>query len=361
MAVIATGLDPHTSTAARGSTGCGKVCAVKLINRMEKLMHLIAMLAGALAIGSLGAVPAHAQDYPTRPIMWVVPFGPGTVTDNNARIVAKVLSEKIGQPVLVENKPGAAGIIGTEAVVNAKPDGYTFLYGTSGPIATYPSLYKKLSYSPSTSFTPVHGLSASPLIMVVNAASPYRNAKEFVDYAKANPDKINFGTSGIGTSQHLTGELLQMAADFKMTHVPYKVGGAQMADLLAGDIQVMFEYAAVVKAQIEAGKLRPLGITSAQRMKNMPNVATFAEQGLPEVQIAAWGAIMLPINAPQQVVAKLASAFSETLKDPSVAAYFDSTDSLALADIGPKEMPGFIASETAKFSKIVERSGARVD
>ena len=324
-------------------------------------MNLIAMLAGAITICGLATSPVLAQGYPTRPITWVVPFGPGTVTDNNARVVAKVLGEKIGQPVLVDNKPGAAGIIGTEFVMNAKPDGYTILYGTSGPIATYPSLYKKLSYSPLKSFTPVHGLSASPLIMVVNAASPFQDVKQFVDYAKANPDKINFGTSGIGTSQHLTGELLQMTAGFKMTHVPYKAGGTQMADLLSGDIQVMFEYAAVVKAQIEAGKLRPLAITSTQRMKNMPNVPTFTEQGLPGVQIAAWGAVMLPANVPQDVVSKLASAVRETLKDPSVVAFFDDTDSVALADIGAKEIPGFIASETEKFSKIVERSGARVD
>jgi len=261
----------------------------------------------------------------------------------------------------VENKPGAAGIVGTEFVMNAKPDGYTFLYGSSGPMATYSSLYKKLSYSPLKSFTPVHAMSASPLIMVVNAASPYKNVKEFVDYAKANPDKINFGTSGTGTSQHLTGELLQMAAGFKMTHVPYKVGAAQMADLLSGNIQVMFEYASVVKPQIEAGKIRPLGITAAARMKNMPDLPTFAEQGLPDVQISAWSVIMLPANAPQEIVAKLASAFGETMKDPAIVAYFDSTDSVSLAHIGPNEMPGFIASESAKFGRLVAISGAQVD
>jgi tripartite-type tricarboxylate transporter receptor subunit TctC len=324
-------------------------------------MRSIVVLAGVLVALSIGHTSALAQKYPDRPLTWVVPFGPGTVTDNSARVVAKVLAEKIGQPVLIENKPGAGGIVGTEFVMNAKPDGYTFLYGSSGPMATYSSLYKKLSYSTLKSFTPVHAMAASPLIMVVNAASPYKNVKEFVEYAKANPDKVNFGTSGAGTSQHLTGELLQMAAGFKMTHIAYKAGASQMTDLLAGNIQVMFEYSSVVKPQIEAGKLRPLGITTAQRLKNMPDVPTFAEQGLPEVQISAWAVIMLPANAPADVVAKLAGAFGETMRDPAILAYYDSTDSVTLGHIGPKEMPAFIESETVKFGRLVEKSGARAD
>lgn len=323
-----------------------------------KFATSIAMTAVALC---LGASPALAQKYPDRPITWVVPFGPGTVTDNSARIVAKALGEKLGQNVLVENKPGAAGIVGTEYVMNAKPDGYTFLYGSSGPMATYTSLYKKLSYSPLKSFVPVHAMSSSPLVMVVNTESPFKTLKDFIAYAKANPDKINFGTSGAGTSQHLTGELLQMAAGFKMTHIPYKAGGAQMVDLLGGNIQVMFDYPSVVKPHIEAGKLRPLGITSAQRLKNLPNVPTMVEQGLPDVQISAWSAIMLPANTPADIVEKLGSAFKEALKDPAVIAYFDSTDSIPYTDIGPKELPAFIESETAKFKTLVEKSGASAD
>lgn len=323
-------------------------------------MKSVPSIAIALVALSLGASPALAQKYPDRPITWVVPFGPGTVTDNSARVVAKVLGEKIGQPVLVENKPGAAGIVGTEYVMNAKPDGYTFLYGSSGPMATYTSLYKKLSYSPK-SFTPVHAMSSSPLVMVVNSASPFKTLKEFTAYAKANPDKINFGTSGAGTSQHLTGELLQMAAGFKMTHIPYKAGGAQMVDLLGGNIQVIFDYPSVVKTHIEAGKLRPLGITSAQRLKNMPDVPTMIEQGLPDVQISAWSAIMLPGNTPADVTDKLATAFNATMKDPSIIAYFESTDSIPLTNIGPKELPAFIDSETAKFKTLVEKSGASAD
>jgi tripartite-type tricarboxylate transporter receptor subunit TctC len=323
-------------------------------------MKLITTLAASLVACSL-ASPVLAQKYPDRPLTWIIPFGPGTVTDNSARVVAKVLGEKIGQPVLVENRPGAAGIVGTEFVMNAKPDGYTFLYGSSGPMATYSSLYKKLSYSTLKSFTPVHAMSASPLIMVVNAASPFKSVKDFVEYGKANPEKLNFGTSGTGTSQHLTGELLQLAAGFKMTHVPYKAGASQMADLLGGNIQAMFEYSSVVKPQIESGKLRPLGITTAERMKNMPDVPTFVEQGFPDVQISAWAVIMLPANAPQEVVDKLAFAFAETMKDPSIVAYFDSTDAVSLAHIGPKQMPAFIESETVKFGTLVRKSGVQAD
>jgi len=146
-----------------------------------------------------------------------------------------------------------------------------------------------------------------------------------------------------------------------MTHVPYKAGASQMADLLGGNIQAMFEYSSVVKPQIESGKLRPLGITTAERMKNMPDVPTFVEQGFPDVQISAWAVIMLPANAPQEVVDKLASAFAETMKDPSIVAYFDSTDAVSLAHIGPKQMPAFIESETVKFGTLVRKSGAQAD
>ena len=327
-----------------------------------KARRLCVASGGALALLAAALVhPSSAQTWPTRPVTLIVPFPAGGNADVLGRALAAELSEKLGQQFIVDNRTGSGGNIGGAAVAKAAPDGYTFLYGSSGPMATYSSLYKKLSYSPLKSFTPVHAMSASPLIMVVNAASPYKNVKEFVDYAKANPDKINFGTSGTGTSQHLTGELLQMAAGFKMTHVPYKVGAAQMADLLSGNIQVMFEYASVVKPQIEAGKIRPLGITAAARMKNMPDLPTFAEQGLPDVQISAWSVIMLPANAPQEIVAKLASAFGETMKDPAIVAYFDSTDSVSLAHIGPNEMPGFIASESAKFGRLVAISGAQVD
>jgi tripartite-type tricarboxylate transporter receptor subunit TctC len=323
-------------------------------------MGIVARILSAVAL-SLVAFAAHAQGYPNKQISIVVPFGPGSGSDIIARIIGAKLSAALGQPVLIENKPGAAGIVGTEFVMNAKPDGYTFLYGSSGPMATYSSLYKKLSYSTLKSFTPVHAMAASPLIMVVNAASPFKNVKEFVDFGKANPDKLNFGTSGTGTSQHLTGELLQMTANFKMTHVPYKVGASQMADLLSGNIQAMFEYSSVVKPQIEAGKLRPLGITTAERLKNMPDVPTFAEQGLSDVQISAWSVIMLPANAPPEVVDTLASAFAQTMKDPAIVAYFDSTDSVSLAHIGPKQMPAFIETETVKFGTLVRKSGAQAD
>ena len=324
-------------------------------------MRFLPRLAATLLAIMLPASAALAQNYPDRPLTWVVPFGAGTVTDNSARVIAKVLGDKLGQPVLVENKPGAGGIVGTEYVMNAKPDGYTFLYGSSGPMATYSSLYRKLSYDPLKSFTPVHAMMASPLIMVVNASSPFKTVKEFVDYGKANPDKLNFGTSGAGTSQHLTGELLQMAAGFKMTHIPYKAGASQMTDLLAGNIQVMFDYPSVVKPQIEAGKLRPLGITTAKRLKNMPNLPTFVEQGYPTVEISAWAVLMMPANAPSNVVQKLSDAFVETMKDPSVIAYFEANDSVSLVHIGPKEMPDFLKSETAKFRQLVEKSGARAD
>lgn len=325
---------------------------------MKTAIKAIAVAAAYLAILSSSAL---AQNYPDRPITWVVPFGPGTVTDNSARVVAKVLGDTIGQPVVVENRPGAGGIVGTEYVMNAKPDGYTFLYASSGPMAINPSLFRKLSYSPLKSFTPVNAMSGSPLVMVVKGDSRFASLKDFVAFASANPGKLNFGSSGTGTTQHLTGELLQLAAGFKMTHVPYKTGGTQMADLLGGNIDVSFEYPSVVKAHLQAGSLKALAITSSQRMKNSADIPTFAELGYQQVQLVAWAAIMLPAGAAPEVVEKLATSFRAALKDPAVVAYFDTNDSVPLGDIGPKELPGFIESETARFKTLVEQSGAKAD
>ncbi len=313
----------------------------------------------ALAFSIL-APQAMAQKYPDHTVTWVVPFGPGTVTDNGARVVAKALTEKLGQPVIVENRPGAGGIVGTEFVANAKPDGYTMLYGSSGPMATNPSLYKKLSYSPLKSFVPVYSIGESPLVVVVNADSPFKTLADLIDYGKKNPGKLNFGTSGAGTAQHLTGELLQMAAGIKMTHIPYKAGASQMVDLLAGVLQVNFEYPSVVKPQIAAGKLRPLGVTSAKPLNSFPGVKTVAEQGWPDVVLTAWATLMLPAGTPLDVVNTLATAFAAALQDPEVVKYYADNDTTLLG-LGPDKLPAFMESEAQKFKRIVDTAKIEVN
>jgi tripartite-type tricarboxylate transporter receptor subunit TctC len=319
-------------------------------------MKLSVAIAGALA-ALVVASSAIAQDYPTRPVTWIVPFPPGGVTDNGARTVAKVLSEKLGQPVIVENKPGAGGIVGTEYVVNSKPDGYTFLYASNGPLVTYQFLYKKLSYDPQKSLTPVHGMADSPMLMMVRADAPYRTFAEFIDYARKNPDKLNYFSVGQGSTQHLATELLLREAGIKMAHIPYKGTAPGLTDLLAGVIDVMFDYAVVMKPQIDAGKLRALAVTSEKRLAIMPDVPTFGEQGYPGVVFTAWATIVFPAGVPQPIVDKLADAFGKSLDDPSVIKYFQGQGAGIMQGVAKEKLADFLAKEKVKMKDIVERAG----
>ncbi len=318
-----------------------------------------ALLGALLAAFALSA--ASAQDFPNRPVTWVVPFTPGGVTDTGARVVAKAFAETLGQSVIIENRAGAGGIVGTEHVVQSKPDGYTVLYGSSGPMATNPYLYKKISYDPIKSFSLIHTMSESPLIMVVNPNTPYKTVAEFVAFAKKNPEKINFGSAGAGTATHLVGELLQKEADIKLSHIPYKGSAPEIVDLLAGTIDVAFDYAVVVKPHIEAGKLRALAVTSDQRMKILPNVPTLKESGYPAAVLAGWSTLVAAAGTPQPIVDKLAKAFGEALKKPDVVAYFEGNGSSVMPPLTGDTLMKFIVAENAKFKALVEKSGATAE
>ncbi len=320
-------------------------------------MKRLALLAG-LIVAATAAGPAAATDYPNRPITWVVPFGSGGVTDNTARIVAKAMSRITGQPVLVDNRPGAGGIVGTEYVASSKPDGYTILYASSGPMAVNPSLYKgKLSYDPLKSFIPVQALSQANMLIVVNPATPFKMLPELIEFAKKNPEKINFGSPGQGTAQHLSAELLQAEAGIKMTHVPYKTGATQMTDLMSGVLDLSIEYPAVVRPYIEAGKMRAIGMTGSKRFKGFPDAPSLAELGYPNAQNAGWSSIAVPAGTPPEIVNKLSAIVREALKDPDVVKYYDSNDNMALGEVGPDKMRDFYVKEIEKFKTVVERSG----
>ena len=314
----------------------------------------------AMAFSTAGAQAQQQAPYPNRPITWVVPFGAGGVTDNSARFVAKVLSEKIGQAVIVENKPGAAGIVGAEYVAQAKPDGYTMIYGSSGPMATFVSLYKKLSFTPLKSFVPVNGMADSSLLLVVNASRPYKTVEEFIDYLKKNPGKVNYGSSGAGTAPHLIGEMFQMATGTSMVHVPYKASANLYADLLGGTIDAIFDYTVVMRPHIDAGKVIPLGISREDRLKSFPHVPTFKERGL-DVVLTAWASIAMPIGTPPEIVNKMSAAFAETSRDPAVVKYYEENDFGNLGNLGPEKLKEFYVSETAKFKTLVEKAGVSLD
>lgn len=314
------------------------------------------LLKAAIAL-SLSAGVAPAQDFPSRPPTWVVGFAPGGISDQGTRFVAKVLGEKLGQPIVVDNKPGAGGIVAAESVAAAKPDGYTMLYASNGVMGTHKFLYKKLSFDPLTSFTLIHGFGSSPMLMVVPADSPFKTLKDLIEHAKKNPEKLSYGSVGPGTASHLVAELLAKHTGAKFVHVPYKGSSPAMADLMAKRLDFMFDYSIVVKPQMEGGKLRALASSGETRLTSHPEVQTIREQGYPEVVLTAWATLVGPANMPQPVVDKIADAFSATLKEPSVIKYHDDQGVTLFPDMRGDKLKNFIISEQAKFKDIVERAG----
>lgn len=301
---------------------------------------------------------AKAERYPNKALTWVVPFAPGGLADVGSRVVGKKLSEKLGQPVIIENRPGAGGIVGAEAVANAKPDGYTFYYGAAAPMAVNVSLYKKLSYDPLTSFEPVHGLAMTPLVVATNPSKPYKTFEEFIAYARKHPGKINYSSPGVGTAHHLAGELLSVAANIQMNHIPYKGAAPALADVMAGVIDVMFDNLLPIKAQLAGGNLRPLVVTSATRLQALPDVPTATELGYRSLVISSWSSVALPAKTPQPIVDRLSAAFREVMTDPEIVKYFEEGGAIVMSDIGTGELRKFYASEIAKFKMLVEKSGA---
>lgn len=315
----------------------------------------------AVALVAVAATNAFAaDDYPSRTITMIVPFSPGSAADNSMRPFTRVLSQKLGQTVVIDNKPGAGGILGMEIGAAAKPDGYTLIFGSSGPMATFTTLYKKLSYDPAKSFTAIRAGALNPYVMVFNPSKPYKTLPEFIEFAKRNPDKINYGSVGAGSSGHLGGELLQQLTGIKMTHVPYKASATLMSDLLSGVLDVGFEFPSGSRTNIEAGRLIAVAMASDARMKNFPNVPTFAELGYPDMKIAAWSSFLVPAGTPPDIVKTLDDAIAETLRSPVMTEYYAIGDSVVL-DINHQQFPSFLAAETARLKVLLERSGATAD
>lgn len=319
---------------------------------------VIAAIAAFAAMTTAVTTAALAQeDYPSRPITWVVPFPPGGVTDSGARTVAKVLGEKLGQPVVIENKPGAGGIVGAEYVVNSKKDGYTFLYASNGVVVTYPFLYKKMSFDPKKDLIPVHGMADSPMLVMVRADTPYKTLADLIDFAKKNPGKLNYASVGLGSTQHLLAELFQKEAGIKMTHIPYKGSSPALTDMLGGTIDVMFDYPILMQPQMNAGKLRALAVSSQKRLTNLPDVKTIAEQGYPGTVFTAWATIVLPAGTPQPIVDKLAGAFGKSLEDPGIVKYFDDQGAGVMQGVAKEKLAKFYDDERVKMKEIVDRAG----
>jgi tripartite-type tricarboxylate transporter receptor subunit TctC len=322
-------------------------------------MRAVTLLATAL-LATFATPSFAADDYPNRPITMLVPFSPGSAADNSMRPFTRVLSQKLGQTVVIDNKPGAGGILGMEIGANAKPDGYTLIFASTAPMALFPSLYKKLHYDPAKSYIGIRAGALNPYMMVFNPSKPYKTLPEFIAYAKAHPDAVNFGSVGTGGTGHLGGELLQHLTGIKMTHVPYKVSTALQADLLSGVLDIGIEFPSTVKASVEAGKLRPVAIAGDARMKNFPTVPTFGELGYPDMKMATWSSFLVPAGTPLPIVEKLDAAIVEVLKSPVMTEYYSIGDSLVL-DVGHKQFPEFLASETARMKVLIERTGVTAE
>jgi tripartite-type tricarboxylate transporter receptor subunit TctC len=302
------------------------------------------------------APAARAQDYPNRPIHLVVPFAAGGGADAVARIVAQRVSETIGQQVVVENRGGAAAIIGTEAVSKADPDGYTLVLGQSGPISINPALYKELRYDPVKSFAPITLTTSYPYILVVNAKLPAKTVQEFVALAKQKPDGLSFGTAGKGGANHLVTEMFSQKAGIKMVHVPYRGTAPAVTDLIAGNVQLVFSDVVSAMTNIQAGNLRALAVTSAERAAILPDVPTLAESGFPGFDAIGWHGILAPAGTPPAIIKRLHDEIVKGLKNPATAELMKKQGLKAVGNT-PEEFAAFIKRDIALWGDVARRAG----
>jgi tripartite-type tricarboxylate transporter receptor subunit TctC len=321
------------------------------------MKRLVGIVLACVAIFSAGV--ANAQEYPTKTVRILVGFAPGGATDILARLVAKSLGEQWNQPVIVENRPGAGGNLAHEAVAKAAGDGYTLLF-TSAPLTINPSLYKKLSYDTNRDFSPVTLLATVPSLLLVPADSKMTSFGEFIRYAKANPGRLNYGSAGNGTPQHLAMELLKSMASLHLVHIPYKGGAPAVADLIAGQTDAMFAAFPEAAPHVKSGRLRALAISAGKRSALMPDLPTVAEAGVNTFEAIGWQGLLAPAATPQPIVDKIHLSIAQALKQPEFRARIDAMG-IELSGAGPQEFKRFIGVEVTKWAGVVARSGARVD
>jgi tripartite-type tricarboxylate transporter receptor subunit TctC len=326
--------------------------AMKLPRR--KFLHLAA---GAAAFPVATRI-ASAESYPSRPVHIIVGFPPGGATDINARLIGQWLSERLGQPFIIENRPGAGSNIGTELVVHAVPDGYTVLLA-GPPTAINATLYEKLNFNFVRDIAPIASIVREPLIMVVNPSVPAKTVPEFIAYAKANPGKINMASAGNGSVVHIAGELFKMMAGVDMVHVPYKGGGPGVTDLLGGQVQVMFATAPSSIEFVRAGKLRALAVTTATRLAALPDIATVGEF-VPGYEASGFYGVGAPKNTPLEIIDKLNKEINASLADPKMRARIAETGGTVLAG-SSTDFEKLIAEETDKWGKVIRAANIKPD
>ncbi len=313
-----------------------------------------------LGAGLLGGTSALAQAYPTKPVTIIVPFAAGGTTDILARIIGQALTAELGQSVVVDNRAGAGGNIGGQAAAKATPDGHTLFMGTVGTHAINASLYKKMPFDPVKDFAPLTRVANVPNLLVANPAQPYKSVKDLIAYAKANPGKVNFGSSGNGSSIHLSGELFKSLAKVDMQHVPYKGSAPAVTDLLGNQIGIMFDNMPSAIQHVRSGSLVPLAVTTAKRSPELPNVPTIAEAGVPGYEATSWFGMFAPAGTPAPVLAKLNAAIVKVLAQPDVKKKINEQGAEVYSET-PEQFAAFIQAESVKWGKVVKESGASLD
>lgn len=302
---------------------------------------------------------AQSQAYPQKPVKVVVAFTAGGTTDILARTVAQQLTEKLKQPFVIDNKPGAGGNLGTELVVRSAPDGYTLIVNSVGPIAVNPTLYGKLPYNPLTDLVPIVQIADVPNVLVIHPSVPANSMEELIAYAKANPGKLNYGSTGIGTSSHLSSFMLSKRVGFEATHIPYK-GADALKDLLAGRIQFMFATIPSVMTHITAGKLKPIAVSSLKRSRSMPDVPTVVEKGFPQFEAGSWFGFFAPKGTPEAVITLVNKTVNEILQVPAIEQQMVAQGADPAGGT-PAQFGQFVQREHDKWRAIVRDSGAKAE
>ena len=317
----------------------------------------------ALAAAALALAPqfAAADGYPEKPIRFVVPYAAGGTTDLLSRAIAQRLAEALGQAVVPDNRPGAGGNLGAEIVAKSPPDGYTLLMAPVSPMAINVTLYgSKMSFNPEKDFAPITLVAKVPLVLVVHPSVPVRNLIELIALAKANPGRLNYGSAGNGSSNHLVGEMLKTAAGIDLVHIPYRGGGPGMMALVAGQIDLLVGQVPTVQAMVHAGRLRAIAVSGATRSPALPEVPTMSESGLPGFDATAWYSIVVPAGTPKPIISRLHAELVKILKSPDIRERLIS-EGADVETSTPEELAAFVRSENAKWSKAVRDSGTKLD
>jgi tripartite-type tricarboxylate transporter receptor subunit TctC len=322
---------------------------------MKAGAFVVAMALMASPVGGALAQP-KSPEFPSRPLRYIVPFPPGGATDIAARIVAAALTDVLGQPVVVDNRSGAASPIGAEIAARATPDGYTLFGCNIASLAISPALYRKLGYDPVADFAPLALLGITPNVLVVHPTVPAKTVAEFVTLAKTHPGKINYASAGVGTSPQLSMELLRMTARIDVVHIAYKGAGPALVDLIGGHVQAMFTSLPSAIAAIRSGTVRAVGVTSKQRAPDLPHVPTFAESGMPDFEVISWQGICTSAAAPQAVLARLRTDLAKVLALPDTRKRL-ADQSLQPSSMTPEQFAAFIRAERAKWAKVVKDAG----